>query len=357
MCGSRTQDTPRPHIVAESWTKQLASALGIILSLLPATLPAQAAPPRLESPFTATAEIRPADSGRPPGTLRIASWNIEWFPAGQRQGAEGPANLQTAAAAHLIHQIKPDILAVQEIRNLRALQQLNRNLSLWPFSHLAASWFHRENTGQPDERIQQQAGLLSRIPWEEVWEIDFGPLTGPDRPPRGWLGARFRHGTATFTLYTGHLKSDFGADSPEDAAANRTKRRAAIEELARDLERRQLDPYRDRILVAADFNADFFLADREKETLFGRMEDLGFSMARQPGRRTDAITVPAREGVPDVPDLTLDYLYFSSGWGEIPPVQILAQGASKKRDVFGGDGPGLASDHYPIYADVTLPMR
>jgi endonuclease/exonuclease/phosphatase family metal-dependent hydrolase len=329
----------------------------LVLALHPATAENG---PWLEVPFTSQSPIRPASPPpRPADTLRIASWNIEWFPAGQRRGAPEPTNLQTAAVAALINEIKPDILAVQEIRNLPALQTLNRNLGLWPFSHLAASWFYQLNTSgtPPPERIEQQCGLLSRHPWEETWEIDFTPLTEKPRPPRGWLAARFRIHAATFTLYTGHLKSDFGATTPEQAATNSLQRAAAIRHLAHDLERRGLDPYRDRILLVGDFNADIATADRSRETLFDDLERLGFRSALQPARRAEAITVPAREGVPDVPDLTLDYIFLSSAWGPPPPIQILAKGASKKKDVYGGDRPGLASDHYPIFVDLPIPLR
>lgn len=323
--------------------------------------PLAATEPWIEIPFTSQSQIRrpPTQPPRPPSTLRVATWNIEWFPAGQRRGSPDPTNLQTAAVAALINEFQPDILAVQEIRNLKALEQLNRNLGLWPFSHLAASWFYRLNaTGTPlTDQIEQQCGILSRYPWDEAWEIDFTPLEEKPRPARGWLAARFRIRTATFTLYTGHLKSDYGADSPEKAAAIRTQRAAAIRHLARDLERRQLDPYRDRIVVAGDFNADIATADRSLETVFDDLERLGFRSALQPPRRANAITVPAREGVPDVPDLTLDYIFLSSAWGDPPPVQILAKGASKKKDIFGGDGPGLASDHYPVFVDLTIPTR
>jgi endonuclease/exonuclease/phosphatase family metal-dependent hydrolase len=313
----------------------------------------------IEVPLTREIAIRPGPSPRPEGTLRIASWNIEWFPAGQRGGSPDPTNLQIAAVANILNEIQPDILLTQETRNLRALERLNQNMGLWPFSHLASSWFYKRNdSGNPDDRVQQQNGILSRHPWDETWEVDFTPLQGAHRPPRGWLAARFRIRAATLTLYTGHLKSDYGADSPEKAQSNQAKRAAAIDQLALDLERRGLDPYRDRIIVAGDFNADIFTADRGSETIFDQLDRMGFRSALQPAQRSAAITVPAREGVPDVPDLTLDYIWLSSAWGSPPPpVQIISRGASKKKDVFGGDAPGLASDHYPIYVDVQIPVR
>jgi endonuclease/exonuclease/phosphatase family metal-dependent hydrolase len=288
--------------------------------------------------------------------LRIATWNIEWFPAGQRRGAVQNENWQMAAAAHLINQIKPDILATQETRNLASLEKLNRNIGLWPFSHIASSIFYEQNNAAKNtEKIQQQCGILARHAWEEIWEIDFKPMDPIDKPTRGWIAARWNIGPHHFTLYNGHLKSDYGADNPENAAANRRKRLAAIEQLKQDLDRRNLDPYRDKIIVLGDFNADHFLVDPQEEKAFGKLADMGFRIAPPPIKREEAITVPARKGVEDVPDLVLDYIWLSAGWrNPEPELQILAEGASKRKDVFGGDEPGLASDHYPVYIDIPL---
>ncbi|MDX6766746.1 MAG: endonuclease/exonuclease/phosphatase family protein [Candidatus Methylacidiphilales bacterium] len=288
--------------------------------------------------------------------FRVASWNIEWYPAGQRGGQEQATNWQTAAVAHLINQIKPDVLATQEIRNIGALQRLNRNIGLWPFSHLAASIFYQKNdTARDLDRIQQQCGFMARHPWDDLWEVDFTPIAGADRPVRGWLAARWKVGPLTFTIYNGHLKSDSGAGRPEERAANYRNRRAAIAELKADLDRHDLDPYRDKILVLGNFNTDYFLADAEGAKIFTDLDRLGFHMAQPPVKREEAITLPARKGVEEIPDQVVDYIFLSSGWRGIEPeLKILAQGASKKKDVFGGDAPGLASDHYPVYIDIPL---
>lgn len=335
--------------------KTLRFAWGCLLGWSLGITSLSGAEPWMEIPPTAVRPLpRSALEERP--FLRIATWNLEWFPAGQRKGAPQQESWQTAAVAHLLNQIRPDILATQEVRNLASLDKLNRNIGLWPFTHLAASVFYEKNdTPLNTDKIQQQCGLMARHPWEEIWEIDFTPLDPTDRPARGWVGARWNIGPHHFTLYNGHLKSDFGTDTPETAAANRRKRLAAITRLKQDLDRRNLDPYRDKIIVLGDFNADYFLVDRDQEKMFTLLTDMGFRMAPHPPKREDAITVPARKGVDHVPDLVLDYIWLSAGWGDPQPdLQIVAEGASKKKNVFGGDAAGLASDHYPVYIDISL---
>jgi hypothetical protein len=152
------------------------------------------ASPRYEKPVTSINEAGPAELNHQ-DFIRICTWNIEWFPAGQRKGSAQQTNWQTAAVANLIHEIRPDILLTQETRNLQALKSLNRNLNPPKFSHLASSWFYEVNpAGEVDEgksmgdKIQQQCGILSRIPWLEgegkMWEVDFAPMPNPRPRPR-----------------------------------------------------------------------------------------------------------------------------------------------------------------------------
>ena len=78
-------------------------------------------------------------------------------------------------------------------------------------------------------------------------------------------------------------------------------------------------------------------------------------MAPPPVKREDAITVPARKGVDPVPDRVLDYIWLSSGWKDpLPELQVVQEGASKQKNVYGGDKAGLASEHYPIFIDIPI---
>ncbi|MEM1157610.1 MAG: endonuclease/exonuclease/phosphatase family protein [Verrucomicrobiota bacterium] len=311
--------------------------------------------PRIETPFTFSSEMEkpPQD----PESIRICSWNIEWFPAGRRDMRELNVNYQVAAVAGMLNQIQPDIILAQEIRNLPALRLLNRNLNPPGMSHLAISFFYRANTAEEQEKVRrggQECALLSRYPWSSVREIDFGTFEGRTRPARGWLHAQFEIGDHTIHIYNGHLKSNFGADDPQERRSNIAKRTAAIRELAADLDRLNLDPYRDKIILVGDFNSDFFSRAFADEDLFEDLKDLGFRQTFTLASAEERITIPAKQGEP-WPSSTFDYIFLSSGWKlNDSTAHVLQQGASRRKDVYGGDEAGLASDHYPVYIDLPL---
>lgn len=331
------------------------SVLALILAavaLLPSTIKADGIP-RIETPLTFSNETeRPPQD---PASIRICTWNIEWFPAGRRDSNERFVNYQMAAAASLLNEIQPDILLTQETRNLAALRQLNRNLNPPGFSHMASSLYYLPNDAtELGKRVRQECGLLSRYPWESIREIDFSGLSGKPRPTRGWLTAEFHIGSHKIHIYNGHLKSNFGAENPEDRASNIAKRKAAIKELQKDMDRERIDPYRDKIIVAGDFNSDFFSKEFADETLFKEMENLGFRHTFLSVSAKERITTPSRTGE-FWPSSTFDYIFLSSGWKlDDITAQVLQKGASKRKDVYGGDEAGLASDHYPVYIDLPL---
>ncbi|MEM6883556.1 MAG: endonuclease/exonuclease/phosphatase family protein [Verrucomicrobiota bacterium] len=311
--------------------------------------------PRIETPFTFSNENEKPPSD--PESIRICNWNIEWFPAGRRDMQELNVNYQVAAVAGILNELQPDIVLAQEIRNLPVLRLLNRNLNPPGMSHLAISFFYKENTAQEQENARrggQECAILSRYPWSSIREVDFGTFEGSTRPARGWLYASFEIGEHTIHVYNGHLKSNFGADNPKDRARNIAKRLAAIEELKDDLDRLNLDPYRDKIILAGDFNSDFFSKDFADEKMFDELDELGFSQTFTFTTAEERITIPAKVGEP-WPSSTFDYIYLSSGWKiDEATAKVLQKGAAKRKDVYGGDEAGLASDHYPVYIDLPL---
>lgn len=328
----------------------LLSLLAAQLLLLPETGICE---PASEAPFTHIKKN--ATVARPSETVRICTWNIEWFPAGQRDSRQQNVNWQIAAVSSILNEIAPDILLTQETRNLKRLLELNRNLNPPGFSHLASSLFYMENTeDRIDDRIRQELGILSRFPWLKIREIDFRTLERTNRPARGWLCAHYEFNGRPLVIYNGHLKSNYGAENPRDRAKNIAKRQAAIQELSADLNRQGLDPYRDRIVVVGDFNSDYFSRDFSDEKLFATLESMGFQNTFLLTPKEQRITIPAREGEP-WPDGTFDYIFISSGWKlEKAAAKVLPKGASKRKEVYGGDEAGLASDHYPVFIDLPL---
>lgn len=60
-------------------------------------------------------------------TLRVVTWNLEWFGS----TGSGPSNesIQRINAARVINELKPDVIGLQEVRDLASLQTLADRLS------------------------------------------------------------------------------------------------------------------------------------------------------------------------------------------------------------------------------------
>lgn len=310
--------------------------------------------PRIEMPSAITNDA-PSSIDKEPSQIRVATWNIEWFPAGQRRSAKKNVQQQIKAVSEMISEFKPDILLTQETRNLGALISLNNHLDKSAFTHIASARYYEENQARQDEnKPTQNTGILSRYPWQDVWEVDFATLIYDNAPTRGWLGAKFEINGTSFVVYNAHTKSNFGASNKKDRANNYEKRLNAIHELKRDWERLDLDPEKDKIIVVGDFNTDAFAENFKDEKTFSLLKEWGFRHCFADLPLAQRTTLPGRKGEP-YPDGTFDYIWFSKGWGDaVPTAQVLAKGASKRKDVYGGDEPGLASDHYPVFVDITL---
>lgn len=329
-----------------------------LLCLLPVLPCAGTGAPLIEAPSLQQDNSMEAPPDR--DFLRVATWNIEWFPAVQRNGTQQNAQWQTAAVVNLIQEFKPDILAVQEMKDQNSLNLINKNLGSRGFTYSACTLYGSDNKNPPKIPMPniQQDGLLSRVPWEAVHELDFMSLPpGPDHPVRGWLVARFAYKGLSFTLINGHLAAGAPAKKPDQPPSESSRRTAAIEELQHELDRLNLDPYRDKIIILGDFNTDYFDSAYQNDPTFKKLASLGFQHSWGTHVRRETITRPAQTGG-GATDATLDYIWFSSGWGEtLPSAQVLAKGAAKRSGVMGGDEPGLASDHYPVWVDIPLPGK
>jgi endonuclease/exonuclease/phosphatase family metal-dependent hydrolase len=155
----------------------------------------------------------------------VATWNVENLfrpggEAGPRDAREYEAKL--AELARVIGEIDPDVLAVQEVGDLDALEDLRRRLD--------GEW-HTETSEFPDER-GIRVGFLSRRALRRVEQVrEFPSLLEPvqiddeetkvHEMGRGALGVRVRAGGRAIDLVTCHLKSKLlsypgGRFSPRD---------------------------------------------------------------------------------------------------------------------------------------------
>ncbi len=266
--------------------------------------------------------------------LRIATWHLESFPAGHRGGTGEHADWHTAAAAHLINRMEPDILAVQGVRDMDALRTLNRNLGRRSFPRLALAPSSPQVAGPQSGRH----AFLARHPESETWTVSVS-----DTPGIHWLAAKFPSPAGELVIYQISL----------DAESPHTARAGVLEALRADLHVRGIDPYRDRILVVGGFGADIFAKGYESDPTLPTMRSTGFEHTFDVLRRSANITLPSVGG--DSAPATMDYIWMSAAWGRpLPAAVVLQEGAPDQPNARGGDRPGWASRHFPLYVDIAL---
>ena len=64
-----------------------------------------------------------------PTSIRITTWNLEWFPNGSAHDATPEVQAQRiAAAADVLRPINPDIILLQEVRDYEACARLGETV-------------------------------------------------------------------------------------------------------------------------------------------------------------------------------------------------------------------------------------
>ena len=262
----------------------------------------------------------------------IGFWNMEWFPGrNPRNPNEHFTRMQIDGVKKLLREQNPDIFFACEVRSLADLQQLKLD-----YPHLACTEF--PPPANDDKQLPNQGlAILSRVPWRELWALDFSGLpAAPDRPPnRGIIAAEFvLPNRQPLTIYGLHLKSNFG-----DPAANRAKREAVIAYLEWDWQRRKLNPKRDHIIVLGDFNSSVHDPVFAKEQSLRRLLALGFTDAAEGLDADQRITIPANNA--GYPDNDFDHILISPS--------LRARLATPPPWVNIIRVPYTVSDHYPLF--------
>ena len=234
----------------------------LIASLVAATLavvlyaadlvPADVGPPR-PNPLAPLPPIVPAAAGE----IRMANWNIRWFPAGRPEPQAEAAELITLrSAAKTIRGIEPAILCAEEIRDAAVAQKLAEAVKLPDFRLAVCSDFQLYD-GSPG---LQQVAIFSIYPvlrtaaerWHTVGAID---------PPRGYAFALLDAPGGPVGVFAVHLKSNYVPPEAEDpdkqAYINRLKRQFASQQLRETIRAMRANgtlPPNARLIVAGDFN-------------------------------------------------------------------------------------------------------
>ncbi len=141
------------------------------------------------------------NSAVPDSGLRIAAWNLQWFPGKTPSG--GTAAEQAAHVSAVISELKAidaDIVLLQEIRDPAALQEIIKAIPEYSLDVVS------------DFRGNLEVAILSRAPAKATEGFMQAFEEGEDaNPPRGFAYATVMlTDESVLAVYSVHLKSDSG---------------------------------------------------------------------------------------------------------------------------------------------------
>lgn len=263
----------------------------------------------------------PKSAPSAPDTLRVVSWNIEWFPGGRPEATPGESATQMASAKQALAELKPDILLLQEIRDWQSAAELCR----------AIPGLEVQVASNFDTRPQNQV-VASKIPadsaWSDVWK------KGPIEPPRGYAFAALRLADGRHLLtYSLHLKSNRG-----QLAENLAMRQESSRQLLLHVTE-MLELYRQRgpvaVIIGGDLNTSLDDPRFAKEPTLRAWQKAGLHWTHQGVDPSQRVTIPASG---EFPDNCFDHL-FTGGLG-LPVARVKSF--------------PKVSDHNPVILDLDL---
>lgn len=270
----------------------------------------------------------------------VGTWNGNWFPSGRAEHRAHPdvEEATIAAAAKMLgaglREVDPQgmndvILCLNEIRGLHVASNLVSRIGREGLRVAVVTAYRRR-----DRFDQQQDVIATTLPVAEAhwsrWKV-----AGKETPPRGYAFAAVVVDPATTAhVYAVHLKSNYGATTPELRESNRTKRTRAIAQLV-EQERQRRGRLNRPVVVAGDMNADKWRMEFADEKLFALLEDDGYAnlLAALPAHARG--THPSRKHGSSA----LDYI-FCRGFGLVGLPRIV-----------GNDG---LSDHLALFTLLTV---
>ncbi len=236
--------------------------------------------------------------------LTCVTWNMAWFPSGKlnlRLPEIEPKRIRTAARK--LKAETPHIMFLQEVRDWATCETLSRDLD--SHTRVAACSVFTDDAEIPT--FQQCAILVrtdERCPSIQIISFGFERWKRKGRlvPSRGYTYAVFRIGTQMITCYCVHLKAN-RSKTFRGQQQDIYNRETAIEQLLVDLKARPAD----HVIIAGDFNTNLDDAAWVSEASLRQLAENGYAHCFPDVPLSDRITIPAKNGYPDV---TFDYLFF-----------------------------------------------
>ena len=256
--------------------------------------------------------------------VRVASWNLKWFPAGHpvKDIAARTANdvkyesYRINTTARFIRRQNADVVMLEEVRS-RSVCDILANTCDEVITNAAAKGWKvvacSEFQAPPDAAVPaHQNAIISHIPAIDAGWCEWKEEDGL-RPPRGYTFAVFDIGGKLTALVCVHLKSNFipaDAPDPEGApAVNRKLREISARQLVAFAKELKAKKYGDRkvenVIIGGDFNTSVFDDKYKDETTIKTLLEAGFKDCHEGVQERN--TMPESKWYPAT---CFDYMFF-----------------------------------------------
>ncbi|MEN3371236.1 MAG: hypothetical protein V7609_3379 [Verrucomicrobiota bacterium] len=271
----------------------------------------------------------------PAASVRVTTWNLEWFPNGSpKEIPPAEQAKRITAAADVLRPLNSDIILLQEVKDYAVCARLAEAIRPHSYQVAICSAFKEPFTPGLGK---QQVAILAKEPAQAAWSESWKHLDGID-PPRGFAFAWFKIGGSDVGVYSLHLKSNLimKGNQAAETQKNIRKREVAIDQLLNHMHDviGAAMPRVKSFVVGGDFNTNPDQPDFADEKTLLKLTAGGFHNAMEGMPLLQRVTHP---GSGKYPDATFDYLF-----------------GSKMISARSQISPSRASDHYPVTCDFGL---
>jgi endonuclease/exonuclease/phosphatase family metal-dependent hydrolase len=275
------------------------------------------------------------------GGFTVATWNLKHFPSRNRDlkiPKEEPANILRIAA--VLEADPPDILCLQELRDLTSLKKLLRAAKMKEHRRLVLSQFTQGNEEQ-NVPLWENVAIVTRFPVSRTTTNTWDRFGGFKNLQRGFVFMEVTTPAGPVHVYCTHLKSNFGTGSV-DAPNSRlvtaiNARQGCMAQLVAAMKANGSLAPGMRCIVAGDLNTQRDDPRFAQESTLRQLQEAGLRDLFAGRPRSECVTIPAYGGYPDA---TFDYIWFAGLSPAGPPVIV--------QDTAG-------SDHRMVRASFVLP--
>lgn len=188
--------------------------------------------------------------------LKAVAWNIEWFPGGRPKAKAEEMENQTKLVKDQLAVMKPDIFLAQEITDEKAFEKLVSEMPGDLKLHVCSRFVNHEAR----DLAPQQVAIASNLKADTAFFENFTPNENLPNLSRGFAFAALVHPDGGLMMvYSVHLKSNHGSDTPEGEQGVADTRAESIRQILShkaEMEKR----YAGRVimgwLVGGDFNSN-----------------------------------------------------------------------------------------------------